>query len=86
MQEDEDHLEEEPEEQEQQQQYENNNNYSSDPDLQPVDNSQVYSVFGRDTAAGRALFKIYNKNKVNYAPKCDHQNYSDAYRSTERDG
>jgi hypothetical protein len=35
---------------------------------QPVDNSQVYAAFGRDTAAGRALFKLYNKNKTSYTP------------------
>jgi len=33
-----------------------------------VDTSSVYAAFGRDTAAGRALFKLYNKNKTHYAP------------------
>lgn len=35
---------------------------------QPIDNSQVYAAFGRDTAAGRALYKLYNKNKTSYSP------------------
>lgn len=41
---------------------------SSSSNLEPVDNSNVYKVFGRDTAAGRALFKIYNKGKTDYNP------------------
>ena len=42
--------------------------YVDDGRAEPVDNSAVYAAFGRDTAAGRALFKLYNKNKTNYTP------------------
>ncbi len=38
-------------------------------DSAPVDTSSVYAAFGRDTAAGRALFKLYNKNKTAYTPQ-----------------
>lgn len=42
--------------------------YVDDGRGEAVDNSSVYAAFGRDTAAGRALFKLYNKNKTNYTP------------------
>jgi len=42
--------------------------YVDDGRPDPVDNSAVYAAFGRDTAAGRALFKLYNKNKTSYTP------------------
>ena len=35
---------------------------------EPLDTSIVYAAFGRDTAAGRALFNLYNKNKSGYVP------------------
>ena len=42
---------------------------SSLPAAQPaVDTSTVYAAFGRDTPAGRALYKLYNKNKTAYSP------------------
>ena len=34
----------------------------------PIDMTNVHTAFGRDTAAGRALFKLYNKNKTSYTP------------------
>jgi len=34
----------------------------------PHDQAALYKEFGRDTAAGRAMFNLYNKGKVNYAP------------------